>query len=143
VTKAHLFEGGVETILERRPQDRALVIEAYAEGAARMVAQLRLSAPEADEVVLSGRMAREDDVVRRLTALIGDELTSRTLGGFASIAKQGAQGAAIIADGLAGGAHAELVERLRLREATGTVLDHLFVIDPAEARRKLGMENGG
>ena len=42
---------------------------------------------------------------------------------FGDDAKQGAQGAALLADGLAGGRHAPLVERLRIREASGSVLD--------------------
>jgi predicted butyrate kinase (DUF1464 family) len=33
----------------------------------------------------------------------------------------------MLADGLAGGRYAPLVERLRLREAGGTALDHLRV----------------
>jgi predicted butyrate kinase (DUF1464 family) len=60
------------------------------------------------------------------------------LRGFASRAKQGAQGAALIADGLAGGEHRGLVDALRLREASGTVLDHLKVIDPGAALGRLG-----
>ena len=63
----------------------------------------------------------------------------RPLAGFAAHAKQGAQGAALVADGLAGGTHQRLVERLRIREAKGTVLDHLHVISPAAARRRLGL----
>ena len=43
-----------------------------------------------------------------------------------SKAKHAAQGAAVIADGLAGGRWAGLVDQLRLREAGGTVLDHLW-----------------
>ena len=43
----------------------------------------------------------------------------RPLAGFASVAKEGAQGAALIADGLAGGTHRDLVERLRLRKRGG------------------------
>ena len=39
--------------------------------------------------------------------------------------KTASRGAAILADGLAGGRYAPLVERLRLREARGGVLDHL------------------
>jgi predicted butyrate kinase (DUF1464 family) len=31
----------------------------------------------------------------------------------------------VLADGLAGGRYAAMVERLRLREASGTALDHL------------------
>jgi predicted butyrate kinase (DUF1464 family) len=36
-----------------------------------------------------------------------------------------ARGAALLADGLAGGRYAPLVHHLRLREARGGVLDHL------------------
>ena len=64
----------------------------------------------------------------------------RLLEGFASQAKQGAQGAALIADGLAGGRHRELVTALGIREAQGTVLDHLYVISREQARRRLGLE---
>jgi predicted butyrate kinase (DUF1464 family) len=62
------------------------------------------------------------------------------LSGFASVAKHAAQGAALLADGLAGGGNAGLVEALGIREASGTVLDHLFVISPEAARRRLGLE---
>jgi predicted butyrate kinase (DUF1464 family) len=67
----------------------------------------------------------------------------RRLEGFALVAKQGAQGAALLADGLAGGRHETLVQQLRIREAHGTVLDHLHVISPAAARRRLGLDAGG
>ena len=36
-----------------------------------------------------------------------------------------ARGAALLADGLAGGRYAALVERLGVREASGSALDHL------------------
>ena len=61
------------------------------------------------------------------------------LTGFAIVAKQAAQGAALIADGLAGGRSAALVDALGIREASGTVLDHLYVISPAAARARLGI----
>ncbi len=47
--------------------------------------------------------------------------------------KHAAQGAALLADGLAGGRNAELVERLALRQAAGTVLDWLAHPRAAEA----------
>jgi predicted butyrate kinase (DUF1464 family) len=65
----------------------------------------------------------------------------RRLEGFALVAKQGAQGAALLADGLAGGRQEALVQRLRIREARGTVLDHLHVITQATARRRLGLDS--
>jgi predicted butyrate kinase (DUF1464 family) len=49
--------------------------------------------------------------------------------------KHAAQGAALIADGLCGGAFAPLVESLKLREASGTVLDWLTHPRAAEVRK--------
>jgi predicted butyrate kinase (DUF1464 family) len=62
------------------------------------------------------------------------------LSGFATVAKHAAQGAALLADGLAGGSASGIVDALGIREASGTVLDHLFVISPDAARRRLGIE---
>ena len=52
---------------------------------------------------------------------------------------QAAYGAALLADGLAGGSEAALVEQLAIREARGTVLDHLYVISRDQARKTLGL----
>jgi predicted butyrate kinase (DUF1464 family) len=84
-------------------------------------------------------VARVRDVLAARLARVAAGATVRRLGGFATVAKQGAQGAALIADGLAGGVHAALVHAMRLRDACGTVLDHLYVIEPADARRRLGI----
>ena len=65
--------------------------------------------------------------------------TVEALIGIATVAKHAAQGAAILADGLAGGSAAEVVQTLGIREATGTVVDHLYVITPEAARERLGI----
>jgi predicted butyrate kinase (DUF1464 family) len=114
-------------------------LQAYVEGAAKAVRQLRCSAPAAEEVLLSGRKAAEPEIRERLSAELADLGAVKLLTGFATTAKQGAQGAALLADGLAGGPEGELVDRLRIREAKGTVLDHLVFISPAAARQRLGM----
>ncbi len=142
VDKALLFGGGAETIAESVPAGRATALAAYVEGAVKAVAQLRIAAPEADEVLVSGRGADDSALVERLGAALSGAVAVRRLEGFALVAKQGAQGAALLADGLAGGRHEALVKRLRIREARGTVLDHLYVIAPATARRRLGLDAG-
>ncbi len=142
VDKAHLFAGGVEAVAQSSPEGRPIAIDAYVEGAVKAVLQLRASAPHADEVVVSGRGAADADLLARLRAALRG-LTVHHLEGFALVAKQGAQGAAILADGLVGGRHEALVRCLRIREAGGTVLDHLHVITPAAARRRLGLEADG
>ena len=53
--------------------------------------------------------------------------------------KHAAQGAALIADGLAGGRYAALVEALALREASGTVLDWLCHPRADEVWRAFGV----
>jgi predicted butyrate kinase (DUF1464 family) len=155
VTKGHLFGGGVATTAgtpDASPEALAAPTtaggrtawEAYVEGALKSVAALAVSAPNAREVILSGRVARIDSVreelARRIAALMPRAAVVRTLAGFGGSAKQAAQGAAVIADGLAGGRFASIVETLGVREASGTVLDHLSVISPAAARSALGLD---
>ena len=139
VSKATLFQGGVATIARDDPSLAPAALDAYVEGAVRAVRQLRSAAPEAEEILLSGRMAAEPAVRAALLPALAELGAVRPLKGFASRAKQGAQGAALIADGLMGGAHRAMVERLGIEEARGTVLDHLHVISPAAARRRLGL----
>ncbi len=140
VPKAMIFDGGVERIARDAADLRAVALEAYIEGAVRAARRLADAAPGSAEVVLSGRHASDADISRRLTSALADLGEVRPLAGFAATAKQGAQGAAIVADGLAGGHHRALVERLGIREAKGTVLDHLYVISPTAARRRLGLD---
>jgi predicted butyrate kinase (DUF1464 family) len=116
--------------------------DAYMESAVKAVAALMVSVPAAHEVVLSGRFARipsvRDELEQRLSRC-RVRTPVHALTGFARVAKQAAQGAALVADGLAGGASAPLVAAMRIREAEGSVLDHLYVIEPTAARKRLGL----
>ena len=143
ITKSALFQGGVSAFLERAPDLRSVALDAYIEGATKAARQLRCSAPSADEILLSGRNAADAGIRDSMETGLADIGPVRLLTGFATIAKQGAQGAALIADGLASGANRVLVDRLRIREARGTVLDHLIFVSPASARARLGIEAGG
>ena len=82
--------------------------------------------------------AARDELARRLTGVVAGA-SVHVLAGFATVAKQGAQGAALLADGLAGGRSAALVDAMGIREASGTVLDHLYLISQAAARARLGI----
>jgi len=142
LTVAGTPDAGVDTLVNATTSRGRLAWEAYVEGAAKAVAMLLVSAPSATDVVLSGRIARipgvRDVLADRLTSLWG-RLSVSVLEGFAVLAKQAAQGAALLADGLAGGPSSDLVEGLGLRDASGTVLDHLHVVSPADARARLGI----
>jgi predicted butyrate kinase (DUF1464 family) len=86
---------------------------------------------------MAGAAGVRDRLTARLVHAFGSAV--EVLGGFAPVSKQAAQGAALVADGLAGGRAARLVEVLGIREASGTVLDHLHVISQQQARTRLGI----
>ena len=139
ISKPALFQGGVSSFTQREPGRTAVAMQAYVEGAVKAVRQLLCSAPDAEETLLSGRHAGTRGIAEHLTQELADVGPVRHLQGFARTAKQGAQGAALLADGLTGGRHEHLVQRLRVREARGTVLDHLVFISPEAARERLGV----
>jgi predicted butyrate kinase (DUF1464 family) len=138
VTKDRLFQGGREAMPPDGGVDAGL--EAYVESAHKAVLALHAVVSAPHEILLSGRHATDPDVRLRLEPRLARLAPVRELGGFARVAKHGAQGAAILADGLMGGRHAAIVETMGIRGARGTALDHLRVITPADARARLGIE---
>jgi predicted butyrate kinase (DUF1464 family) len=154
VTKQMIFTGGALAVAHTPDSPPDALADAatpagetawaaYLESAVKAVAMLAVSAPSARDVVLSGRLSRvaaiREALANRLSPILhGGKV--HVLAGFATVAKHAAQGAALLADGLAGGKTAALVETLGIREASGTVLDNLFVITPRAARRRLGIE---
>jgi predicted butyrate kinase (DUF1464 family) len=101
-----------------RLRDGWLALE---EGAVKAALALSASVRAPREILVAGRLAAApgllDALAGRLETLapVRPALASRTA----------ARGAALVADGLAGGVHAPLVERMGLRDARGSVLDHL------------------
>lgn len=117
--KRDLFAGGVSSV-----PDAALGRRMFREALVKAVAGLR-AVSRIDEVVFSGRLLeREPDLAEEAAhdfSLLGRVVVLESLAG--AWVKHAAQGAAIVADGLAGGRYAPLVEHLQLRAASGTVLD--------------------
>src|SRR2546429_314300 len=108
-------------------------------GAFTAAVAVAAAVPSPKAFVLSGRLAHVEPVRNAIRERLEAFAPTRLLEGFAHTAKEGAQGAALIADGLAGGVNRALVERLAIREARGTVLDHLYVVPREQARRRLGL----
>jgi predicted butyrate kinase (DUF1464 family) len=94
---------------------------ALEEGAAKAVLALTASVPAPREILVAGRLAATPGLLDALADRIGRVAPVRP----ALAARSAARGAALLADGLAGGAYAPLVACLRLRDACGGVLDHL------------------
>ena len=100
---------------------------ALEEAAAKAALALTASVPEPREILVAGRLAGASGLVDALSERLAGVAPVSAASALGSRAKTAAQGAALLADGLAGGHHAPLVERLRLHEASGTALDHLRV----------------
>ena len=101
-----------------RARDGWIALE---EGAAKAALALTASVPAPREVLVAGRLASAPGVLDALAERLQGVAPVRS----ALAVKSAARGAALLADGLAGGRYAPLVARLRLGEARGGVLDHL------------------
>ena len=130
LAKADLFTGGTESVARLDPENRA-----FWEGLRKTVSGLRAVHSELP-LIVSGRGAAEPWVADRLASELGPLIRLVDLPG--ARVKEAAQGAALIADGLAGGKHAALVDGLRLRDAAGTVMDWLTYPRADEVRRQFG-----
>jgi predicted butyrate kinase (DUF1464 family) len=129
LAKGDLFAGGFMSAGEDGPAY-------FRESLRRAAAGLRAVTPF-DRIVVSGRLLETEptlaeDVFRDLQAFGHVERLAPLPGAWV---KHAAQGSAILADGLAGGRFAPLVERMELRGAGGTALDWLRH-PRAEALRK-------
>ena len=113
LSKRTVFSGGA---LDSPDGPLALV-----EGAAKAALALTVSVPAPREILLTGRLAprMEEELATRLTHVAPVRLAAGV--------KAAAHGAAVLADGLVGGRYAALVDRLGVRDASGSVLDHLRI----------------
>ena len=119
LAKRDLFTGGFLSI-----DDEELGVIALCESVWRTVAGLHAITPF-DEVIVAGRLLDDaPTVAARVATELGDAVRLASLPG--AFVKHAAQGAAVLADGLAGGRYAPLVAQLQLRAAQGTVLDWLW-----------------
>ena len=108
--------------------------QAFEEAVLKAVAAEHALVPQAREILLSGRLSRLDGLVGGLVERLSAFAPVRRVTGFAHVAKHAAQGAALLADGLADGARRRLVESMQIRGASGTALDHLFVVGAERLR---------
>jgi predicted butyrate kinase (DUF1464 family) len=105
-----------------RHRDGWLALE---EGAAKAALALTVTVPVPREILVAGRLAQAPGVLEALGERLAGVAPLRMVAGPGAHAKAAAQGAAVLADGLAGGRYAPLVERLGVADASGSVLDYL------------------
>jgi predicted butyrate kinase (DUF1464 family) len=155
VRKSELFAGGAvsiagdpslspESFAERAASSTRVKLawDAFLESIEKIVASLRVSVPEPREVLLSGRLSRIPAIAEAVATRVKHVAPAHGVSGLAVLGKEAAQGAGLIADGLAGGLHRRLVDVMGLREARGTILDHLYVAGSGSIRDQFGLVPG-
>ena len=99
------------------------------EGLLKDIYAMTVSLKHPKEILLSGRLAKINAFYDALKDQLETIAPMRRMGGLPTvqIAKEAAQGAAIIANGLADGQFKSLIDQMQLKEAKGTILDHIYL----------------
>ncbi len=115
-------------ILSNTDEKFQLAREFLIEGIIKDVYAMHVSIPSPKEILLSGRFAKIEPVYQELKRRLATIAPVNRMRGLPTIeiAKEAAQGAAIIANGLANGRFKPLMETMKLLDAQGTVLDHIY-----------------
>ncbi|HUV80177.1 MAG TPA: DUF1464 family protein [Candidatus Bathyarchaeia archaeon] len=149
-SKMMLFNGGAASISQIDPQK--VSIEEFISLARNSEPQVKLaysamlesiikdtylmlsSVRKPKEILLSGRFTRIKPFVQDVTAMLqghlsefGIEAEIRTLTRTGGEVKEAAEGAAVIANGIAGGKYERLIETMELRKSTGGVFSHIYL----------------
>jgi predicted butyrate kinase (DUF1464 family) len=115
-----------------------VALEAYLEGAIKDVLQLTASV-KPREILVSGRISRVEGLLDELKKRL-DFAPLQKLEGFETKnVKEAAQGAAIVANGLAGGSYSGLTGVMKIREAKGTSLDYILLPEIEALKKEYGI----
>ncbi|RUL81924.1 DUF1464 family protein [Tautonia sociabilis] len=128
LSKRDLFRGGLDDL---GPAARPAFFESLR---AHLAGLLEVS--PFDRIYLSGSGSNRPDLEGALIETLSRFGVVSSLGRLpGAVVKHAAQGSALLADGLAGGRHEDLVASLRLREASGSAIDGLESMRPGFSNR--------
>ena len=91
------------------------------------VAAIMVAVEKPREILLSGRLSGIPEIAETLTAKLSKFGKVRKVGRQAGVAKEAAEGAYIIGEGLLGGKYKGIVDCLGLRGARGTMHDYILL----------------
>jgi predicted butyrate kinase (DUF1464 family) len=100
-----------------------MLIESVLKGIGAMM----VAVEQPHEILLSGRLTGIPEIIETLTAKLSRFGKVRKVKGRARIAKEAAEGAYIIGEGLTGGKYKGIVDALQLNDARGTMFDHILI----------------
>jgi predicted butyrate kinase (DUF1464 family) len=138
--KELIFKGGIEMIARTADGlvNNEKAFNAYLEGAIKDVLSLTASI-KPEEIFVSGRISKVNGLFEELKDRLDLAPLGRLEGYKVKNIKEAAQGAALIANGLAGGRYRELVDVMKIREAKGTSLDYILLPEIDKIKKEYGV----
>lgn len=137
--KADVFAGGCASISGRLTpeelvddvdvdENSKIAWDAMMEGVIKGVRSMCVAVSTPREILISGRLTKIKKVEDELKKALSGLAPVRRVGWLKEIreVKETAQGYAVVADGIAGGRFESLIEWMKIKEAKGTAMDHIF-----------------
>ena len=132
-----LFSGGAKDMSGKddlTPEEMAKGRDKYSsawnmilESVLKGIAAMTVAVEKPREILLSGRLSGIPEIAQALAVKLSQFGVVRKVKGQASVAKEAAEGAYIIGEGLLGGRYKGIVDCLELRGAKGTMFDYILV----------------
>jgi len=132
-----LFTGGAKDASGKddlTPEEMAREHDKYStswnmllESVVKGVAAMTVAVEKPSEIILSGRLSVIPEIAEALTDKLSRFGKVRKIGRRAEVAKEAAEGAYIVGEGLLGGKYKGIVDSMELRGATGTTYDYILL----------------
>ena len=143
IHKKNIYKGGVAyisgysdlslkeiTLLAEKDEQTKIALKAYLSSVKKAVFGIASSFSSKDkikEVLLAGRGSNLAYIRDKMIRGLNDIAPVRIMKSFSQIAKRAAQGAAFIANGILGGRFEPIINNLKIKEASGSILDDIFI----------------
>lgn len=143
IHKKNIYKGGVAyisgysdlslkeiSLLAEKDTQTKIAIKAYLSSVKKAVFGISSSFSSKEkikEILLAGRGSNLTFFREKMTQTLKDIAPVRLMNSFSQIAKRAAQGAAYIANGILGGKFEPIINNLKLKEASGSILDDIFI----------------
>lgn len=142
IEKKNIYKGGVSSIagysslslkeislLFDKDEQVRIALDAYLSDVKKAVYGISssFSTNKSTEILLAGRGAENTFIRGEVTKILKKLAPVRLMNTYSQIAKRAAQGAAFIANGLLDGKYKPIIDNMRLKEASGTILDEIYI----------------
>ncbi|MFX1436929.1 MAG: DUF1464 family protein, partial [Promethearchaeota archaeon] len=143
IRKRNIYKGGVAyisgysdlslkeiTLLAEKDEQTEIALKAYLSSVEKAVFGISSSYSNKNkitEILLAGRGANIAYFREKMINGLENVAPVRVMSSFSQIAKRAAQGAAFIANGILGGRFEPIINNLKIKDATGSILDDIFI----------------